>query len=427
MTQPHELTASEAAREIDAGRLTATALVESCLERIAEREPEVQAWVRLAAGPARARAKQLDAGARRGALHGVPFGVKDIIETFDMPTEYGSPIYTGTQTRNDAACVALMREAGGVLMGKTVTTEFANMHPGNTRNPHDTRRTPGGSSSGSAAAVGASMVPLALGTQTTASTIRPASYCGAVGYRPTWGDIRLSGVREAAGSLDTLGLITRSIDDVALLRDVLLGRPVEPLPAEVRKPRIGFCRTHLWSQIEPSTAVLLEDAVKRLAAAGAVVEDITMPAGFAHVLDAHRWVSSFEFTRNFRHEIVNHWEQLSTTLREGRLKDGLGCSWERYVEAQHFLAGLRAELPGVFGDCDLLLTAPCDGEAPIGIRTTGNPYFSAIWTALYVPCLTVPAFTGPNGMPIGAQLIGRPGHDRALLDAARWVHDRLKG
>ena len=224
MKAPFQLTALEARRQMDAGTLTAEALARSCLERIAEREPQVDAWQHLASDAAIARARELDRGPVSGPLLGIPFGVKDIIDTFDMPTEYGSPIYRGTQTRNDAACVALQREAGGVLFGKTVTTEFANLTPGKTKNPHDPRRTPGGSSSGSGAAVGAMMVPLALGTQTTASTIRPAAFCGVVGYRPTWGDLRLSGVRETAGSLDSLGLMARSIEDISLLRDVLRAR-----------------------------------------------------------------------------------------------------------------------------------------------------------------------------------------------------------
>jgi Asp-tRNA(Asn)/Glu-tRNA(Gln) amidotransferase A subunit family amidase len=213
---------------------------------------------------------------------------------------------------------------------------------------------------------------------------------------------------------------------VALLRDVLLGRPWEPLDGTPRMPRIGFCRTHLWPQIEPAAAALLEDAAQRLSAAGAVVEDVDLPAGFTHVLDAHRWVSSFEFSRNFRHEVTHHWDLISQQLREGRLKDGLGCSFERYLEARNFLENCRSQLPEVFADYDFLLTAPCDGEAPIGTQTTGNPYFSAIWTALHVPCLTLPLFTGPNGMPIGAQLIGRRNHDRQLLDVARWVWRALR-
>ena len=421
MKKPFELTASEATRAIDAGSLSATALVDSCLERIAEREPQVEAWTWLDADAARARAKSLDSGPRRGPLHGVPFGIKDIIDTVDMPTGYGSPIYAGSRPAADAACVALTREAGGVLLGKTVTTEFANLHPGKTRNPHDPSRTPGGSSSGSAAAVGALMVPLAIGTQTTASTIRPASYCGVYGYRPTWGDLRCSGVREAAGSLDTLGLMARSIEDIALYRDVLLGQPASPLPPEPRRPRIGFCRTSRWDTLEPSTAAMLEQAARTLAATGAQVTEIVLPEEFGRVVDAHRWVSSFEFTRNFRHEIANHADRISTTLREGRIRDGLSCSFERYLESRTFLEQCRLRLPDACSHVDLLLTASCDGEAPVGLNTTGNPYFSALWTALHVPCLTAPVFTGPAGLPVGVQLIGHRNRDRDLLDAARWV------
>jgi amidase len=423
---PFELTATEAVAEIRAGRLTATALVESCLERIAALEPQVQAWQHLGRDRALARARELDRGPVRGALFGIPFGVKDIIDTHDLPTGYGSPIYAGTQTRNDAACVALSREAGGVLFGKTVTTEFANLHPGPTRNPHDRSRTPGGSSSGSAAAVAARMVPLAIGTQTTASTIRPASFCGVVGYRPTWGDLRCSGVREASGSLDTLGLFARSVEDIALYRDVLLGREPVPLSPELRWPRIGLCRTHLWSELEPSTARLLEDAAQRLARAGATVEEVEMPPSFRHIGEAHRWVSSFEFTRNFRHEIVHHWERISSTLREGRIRDGLECTFARYLEARSFIEHCREQLPRLFADHDALLSAACDGEAPVGIGSTGNPRFSALWSALHVPCLTLPVFTGPNGMPVGAQLIGRRNHDHRLFETAQWVWQALR-
>jgi len=228
-------------------------------------------------------------------------------------------------------------------------------------------------------------------------------------------------VREAAGSLDTLGLMARSIEDIALYRDVLLGQPASPLPPEPRRPRIGFCRTSRWDTLEPSTAAMLEQAARTLAAAGAQVTEIVLPEEFGRVVDAHRWVSSFEFTRNFRHEIANHADRISTTLREGRIRDGLSCSFERYLESRTFLEQCRLRLPDACSHVDLLLTASCDGEAPVGLNTTGNPYFSALWTALHVPCLTAPVFTGPAGLPVGVQLIGHRNRDRDLLDAARWV------
>lgn len=264
--QLYALTAMDIVQAIRHGHTTCEAVVRACLEHIAVREPEVQAWQYLNADQVMAQARALDRRGSSGPLHGVPFGIKDIIDTYDMPTEYGSPIYRGHQPASDAACVALSRKAGGILMGKTVTTEFANVFPGKTRHPRDPHRTPGGSSSGSAAAVSACMVPLAVGTQTTGSTIRPASFCGIVGYRPTYGHLRCTGVKEAAGSLDTLGLMARSIADIALYRDVLLGDTPTPLPpTPVVPPRIGFCRTSLWSRLEPSTVRLLENAATCLA------------------------------------------------------------------------------------------------------------------------------------------------------------------
>lgn len=421
----NELTATEIVEAITAGRTTCEAVVRACLDRIAAREPEVQAWQYLNPEQVIANARALDNSGKRGPLIGVPFGLKDIIDTCDMLTEYGSPIYKGHQPKSDAACAALSRKAGAVLMGKTVTTEFANQYPGKTRNPFDPSRTPGGSSSGSAAAVGDFHVPLAIGTQTTGSTIRPASFCGAFGYRPTYGDLRCTGVKEAAGSLDTLGLVARSIEDIALYRDVLLGIDPNPLPAETGAPRIGFCRTHVWSVLELYTQRLLEDAAKKLAKAGAKVKEVTLPAEFERLEDAHRWISGFEFARNFTWEIESHWERISETLRRGRIKDGLSCTFERYLEARDFSEKCRARFGDAFGDCDALLTASAAGEAPIGLSSTGNVSPSAIWTMVYAPSVTIPVFKGPNGLPVGAQLVAKRNEDRELFIAARWVYRRL--
>jgi Asp-tRNA(Asn)/Glu-tRNA(Gln) amidotransferase A subunit family amidase len=421
----NQLTATEIVRAIADGKATCEAVARACLERIAAREPQVQAWQYIDPDYVLTQARALDKRATRGPLHGVPFAIKDIIDTCDMPTEYGSPIHAGHRPKADAACVALGRRAGGVLMGKTVTTEFANMTPGKTHNPHDPARTPGGSSSGSAAAVADYMAALAIGTQTTGSTIRPASFCGVFGYRPTWGDLRLSRVMEAAGSLDTLGLIARSIEDIALYRDVLLGVAPQPLPVESGTPRIGFCRTHLWPIIEPATQRLLEDAAKQLAQCGAKVIDVTLPAEFEQMMDAHRWISSFEFARNFTWEIENHWERISERLRNGRLKDGLSCSFERYRDARAFAEKCRAMFDDAIGDCDVLLTPAATGEAPMGLESTGNAAPSTLWTTLHVPCVTVPVFKGPTGLPVGAQLIARRSDDHKLFSAARWLHRQL--
>lgn len=393
---------------------------------IETREPDVQAWQYLNPEQVLTQARALDRqNAPIGPLHGVPFGVKDIIDTHDMPTSYGSPIYRGHQPVLDAACVALSRKAGGVLMGKTVTTEFANMHPGKTRHPVDPERTPGGSSSGSGAAVGDKMVPLALGTQTTASVIRPASFCGVCGYRPTYGDLRMVGVKEAAGSLDTLGLMARSIDDISLYRDVLLDMVPTPLSPVNQPPKIGLCRTPLWSQVEPYTASLLEAAAEQLAKAGAQVEDVNLPGDFDPIVEMHRAISSFEFMRNFTYEIENHWEQISPTLRQGRIANGQSCHYEQYRDAKIWAETRRRQLDNIFASYDILLTASAAGEAPVGLSSTGNPVFCALWTTMHVPAMTIPVFTGPNGLPVGAQLVGRRFRDRQLLAIAQWVSQRL--
>ena len=420
-----EMTASEIAAAVASGKITCEAVARAHLERIEQREPQVLAWQHLHPAQVIAQARLLDQGGKRGPLIGVPFAIKDIIDTCDMPTEMGSPIYTGHRPRADAACVALSRKAGGVLMGKTVTTEFANRFPGKTRNPHDPARTPGGSSSGSAAAVADHMAALAIGTQTTASTIRPASFCGVFGYRPTHGDLRCVGVKEAAGSLDTLGLLARSIEDIALYRDVLLGANPEPLPADARAPRIGFCRTHFWSRAAPGTQQMIEEAASKLARSGAQVKNLDLPAEFGGVEDAHRWISSYEFARNFTWEIENHWDKISEMLRNGRLKDGLSCTFERYREARDRAEHFRRLLDPVFDQHDVLLTPAAGGEAPVGLNSTGDASFCLIWTTTHVPAVTLPVFKGPHGLPIGLQLIGRRNHDRALFAAARWVYHKL--
>jgi amidase len=421
----HELTATGIVESIASGTTSCEAVARACLERIADREPEVQAWQYLDAEQVIARARALDRNGRRGPLFGVPFALKDIIDTCDMPTEYGSPIYKGHRPAADAACAALSRKAGAVLMGKTVTTEFANRYAGKTRNPFDSARTPGGSSSGSAAAVGDCHVALAIGTQTTGSTIRPASYCGAFGYRPTYGDLRCTGVKEAAGSLDTLGLIARSIEDIALYRDVLMGTEPQPLPAAPGAPRIGFCRTPIWPKLEPYTQQLLEAAAGRLARSGAKVVDVTLPANFERLEDAQRWIAAFEFARNFTWEIENHWERISEQLRNGRIRDGLSCTPERYLEARNLAERCRAMLADAFGDCDVLLAASALGEATIGLSQTGSAAPCAIWTTVHAPSVTVPVFKGPNGLPVGAQLIARRNDDRRLFAAAQWIDRQL--
>jgi amidase len=418
-------TASEIAAAVNARSINCETVVRACLDRIAEREAQVMAWEYLNPDQVIAKARALDAAGVSGPLAGVPFGIKDIIDTCDMPTQMGSPIYKGHQPKGDATCVALSRKAGAILLGKTVTTEFANRHPGKTHNPFDFTRTPGGSSSGSAAAVGDHMVPLAIGTQTTASTIRPASFCGTFGYRPTHGDLRCAGVKEAAGSLDTLGLFARSVEDIALYRDVLTRSAPVAITAPAKPLRIGFCRTHFWPQLEAHTQKCLEGTAQDLQRAGAQVEEVELHDDFKGIEQAHRWVSSFEFSRNFSWEVENHWDLISETLRNNRLKDGLSCPFEQYRDARDLLAHCRLLLDPVFDNYDVLLTAPAAGEAPVGLNATGNASMCLIWTSTHVPAMTLPLYKGTHGLPIGAQLIAKRNADRTLFSAAQWVWNAL--
>jgi len=424
---PNEWTATDIVAAIGAGRSTAGAVMRACLDRIAAREPEVQAWTNLDPEQALAAAAACDRAGAHGPLAGVPFGVKDIIDTADYPTEWGTPVHRGRRPGRDAACVALTRKAGGVLLGKTVTTEFANLHPGATRNPHDQGRTPGGSSSGSAAAVADHMVPIALGTQTTGSTIRPASFCGVFGYRPTYGEHRLHGVMEASGSLDTIGILARSLDDVALYRDVLLGIAPVAIAEVTRTPRIGIYRPPVWDEVEPTTRALIEAAARDLAKAGADVCDVTLPMEFAGLDDAHRWISSFEFARTFTWEISHHWDEISETLRKGRLADGLSCSLERYLGMKQLAETCRHRFDALWEHYDVMITAAAYGEAPVGWSAFAGAPLYMMSTVLHVPSLSLPVFTGPNQMPIGLQILARRHDDRALFAWARWAYRRLTG
>ena len=421
-----DLTASEAAAGIAAGKYTSEALVRACLDRIAAIDPDVKAWIFLDPEMALAQARALDRGPRLGPLHGVPFGLKDIIDTIDMPTGHGSPIYAGKQGVRDAACVAACRAAGGVVLGKTVTTEFAHRHPGATRNPWNTAHTPGGSSSGSAAAVGSRMAPVAFGTQTTGSTIRPAAFCGAVGYKPSYGDFCLTGVGDNVPSFDTLGLIARSPDDLALFRYVVMGLAQRPLAeVAVKGLRVGFCRGAFWGKAEPATQALLERTAEALAVAGAKVADFAMPDGEGSLPEEVRKVSGFEFARVMTYERLYHGDKLSRDLLDGRAADGLRCSYEDYRAAERVIQDYRRRLAAAMEAVDVLLTPSAPGEAPEGIGRTGDAIFNNLWTTTHVPAVTLPAGQGPKGLPLGIQLIGRLHQDHRLLETAKAVQRRV--
>ena len=357
----------------------------------------------------------------RGSLHGIPVGVKDIMDTVDMPTAYGSSIYRGHRPRWDASCVALIRAAGGVVLGKTVTTELAVHHPGKTANPHNPAHTPGGSSSGSAAAVADFMVPLALGTQTGGSIIRPASFCGVVGYKPTFGLISRAGVKPCAESLDTVGVFARNVEDAAFLASVLTGRPsFRTRESQPHSPRVGLCRTYEWSYAAPETATALENAGEQLSDSGAIVAEVELPEPFSRLADAQATVMNFEMARSFAYEYSAYRDQLSDKLKE-LITLGQAVSPVAYDEAVSLAVECRGLLEQVFSDIDVLLVPSATGEAPEGLTSTGDPIFNRIWTFLHVPCINIPAFTGPRGLPVGFQIVGLPRDDARVLAASDWA------
>jgi Asp-tRNA(Asn)/Glu-tRNA(Gln) amidotransferase A subunit family amidase len=421
--RPEQWSATEAAAAIRSGRLTSEALVRACLARIAEREPVVHAWAHLDPEPAIAAARAADRGSPRGPLHGVPLGVKDVIDTFDMPTRHGSPIYHDNRPATDAACVAPCRDAGMIVLGKTATAELASLHPAATTNPHDPEHTPGGSSSGSAAAVADFMVPLALGTQTAGSLIRPAAFCGVIGYKPSFGQIRRAGVKRQSETLDTVGLIARTLDDLVALRAVMLGEAPAAL-ADPPAPRIGVCRRLRWEQRAPETDRLLERTASALAARGARVTDIALPGELDELLAAHRTINTVEASRNYSLERTEHRDRLSPALLDML---AYGASWTPadYAAAHALAARWRDHFDRLLAErVDLVLTASAPGEAPAGLVSTGDPQCNAVWTLAGAPCITLPAGTGPRGLPLGVQLVGARGADHRLLAAARWVSHR---
>ena len=422
MAALHELGAVEAAEAIRAGRMTSEALVRACLDRIAEREPAVQAWAALDRDVALAAARDRDRGPARGPLHGVPIAAKDIMDTAALRTEYGSPIYAGHRPVRDAACLALAQSAGAVLLGKTVTTEFATVFPGATRHPLDPARTPGGSSSGSAAAVADRMVPLATGTQTAGSGIRPAAYCGIVGYKPTFGFIPRAGTWMTSDSLDTICTFGRSIDDAALFAaaasgvapDVLLG------PAHEGTLRVGLYRGTEWRDADAATVAAVEGALAALGRAGCAVREVPDIAEAERLATAHWNILTFETARAFEHERAHHAERFSPVLRQ-LVEGGRALDYAAYAESLDLAARARLAMDAVFDGVDVLVTAAAPGEAPIGHASTGDPILNRVWTLLHVPCITLPLFKGPNGLPLGLQVVAKRGADAELMAAARRI------
>jgi len=435
-----QLTASEAARLIEAGEITSERLVTACLERIAQREETVQAWAHLDGDFALAQARHADAwraaGRSTGPLHGVPVGIKDIIDTEDLPTECGTPIYAGRRPRTDAPVVSALRDAGAVIMGKTVTTELAAFAPGKTRNPVNPEHTPGGSSSGSAAAVADAMVPLALGTQTAGSVIRPAAYCGVIGFKPTYGLISRAGILCQSAPLDTVGTFSRSVEDAALIVDCLTAydandrdmwprsRPrlreiasqEPPLP-----PVLAFVKGPVWDQAEPVTAEAFSELAEAL---GDQCDEVELPADiFAKALDWQRQMQLADLAKNYGPIVAKAPDQVSDLLKE-KIAEGRSILATDYNTARDFQEVLNGGLDQVFERYDAILTPAATGPAPRGLQSTGSPCFCALWTYLGVPAISLPLLT-VDEMPLGVQLVGPRRDDGRLLRAARWLMERV--
>ena len=426
MPKPETLTAAAAARRIACGDLTPTELLEACLEQIREREGEVAAWAYVDEAGARATARERDAearaGALRGPLHGVPIGVKDVIDVAGMTTTAGAGRFAHTEPIEDATCVARLRAAGAVIVGKNTTTELAYFEPSPTRNPCNPAHTPGGSSSGSAAAVGAGMVPVSLGTQTIGSVLRPAAYCGVVGFKGTHGIVPGDGIVPlAALSLDHVGVLARSVEDVGLVFGLLADAPVAPV--EPRAPRIAVAR-ELLERAEPDVAERAAAAVERLGDAGATITEIALPESFAAIHDAGQSVLAGEFATFQSALYREHAEEYRPRTR-GLIEEGLAQHTLEYVRAQQARARFRADITPLLERGGALLTPTAAGTAPAGLDFTGDPWFCAPWSSIGAPALSLPNGVDADGLPHAIQLVGPTGGDSELLGLAGWCEGVL--
>jgi Asp-tRNA(Asn)/Glu-tRNA(Gln) amidotransferase A subunit family amidase len=404
-----------------ARKLSSEELLRSCLARIAKRDPQVRAWLHLDPDVAIRNARELDKQPPASALHGLPWGVKDVFDTKDMPTTQNSPIYPGLQVGRDAACVAVVRHSGGLILGKTDTVEFASGgRKALTRNPFNPAHTPGGSSSGSGAAVGDFQVPLAFGTQTGGSHIRPASFNGIYGIKPTWGAVSREGLKMASCTLDTVGWYGRGVDDLILVAEAF--RMVRPDDIEVVTPkglRVGLCRSPVWEHIEPAGEAALLQAAKRLAEAGAIVEDLTLPSPCEGLAAAHRDIIYGEGSVSFLPEYLGAPGILAPDLL-ARAKNERGLTPAMLLASYALADRCRPIFDALFGSTlDVILTPSSPGEAPEGLHTTGDAVFNSNWTLLHVPCVGIPAGRGPKGLPVGVTLVGPRFGDKRLLAIAK--------
>lgn len=435
-----ELSATEAARKIRDGEITSEELVQACLDRIEQVDGEVQAWAHLKPDYALEQARAADThrmrGGALGPLHGIPVGIKDIIDTKGLSTEYGTVLCSGRIPMEDSRVVSMLKEAGAIIMGKTVTTELAVYGPGKTRNPHNPAHTPGGSSSGSAAAVAAYMVPLAIGTQTNGSVLRPASYCGVLGFKPSHGQIPRTGILKQSPPLDTVGTFARCIEDIALLTEVLIGYDVSDPDTDTQAtpplsrvsaeeppltPIVGFAKTAQWDEAEDATQ---EAFVELAEALGDDCTELPLPEPFEKLIDLQRDIMFADLAKNFAGYYDKGKDKLTETLcsmiEEGQKVTAV--DYNRAVDSQTFL---NAELNAVFEHFDMIILPATTGEAPEGLGSTGSPIFNTLASYCGIPAITLPLMEGPNGLPLGVQVIGPKGDDARLLRNANWLMKRV--
>ncbi len=435
-SDPAGWTAVETRERVAGGEVTVATVAEAVLARIAAEDEAIGAFAFVDAARVRAEARRLDghraSGRPLGALHGVPVAIKDVIDTADMPTENGTVLDAGRRPDRDATLVARLKAAGALVVGKTAATELAFLHPARTRNPHDPERTPGGSSSGSAAAVAAGMVPLAVGTQTAGSVIRPASFCGIVGFKPTHGLVSRAGVLQLAAPLDTVGGFARTVEDVALLVDAMAGHdPADPdtrveAPPQLFsiassrppvRPDLAFVRGPAWDEATAETKAAFAELQEVLGEAVATVE---LPDIFHEAASAHRRLVTAGMARNLRRYGESGWDALSETM-QATLAEGRAVTAVDYLSALDWREVLGVGLDRIFERYDAIVTPATPGEAPHGLGSTGSPAFSVLWTLCGLPSVSLPLLQGPHGLPVGVQLVGRRGYDGRLLRTARWL------
>jgi Asp-tRNA(Asn)/Glu-tRNA(Gln) amidotransferase A subunit family amidase len=436
----NSLTATQAAAAIDAGEISAEELLQSCLSAIEAQEDQVQAWHYLDPAYALEQAREADqlrrSGVRTGPLHGVPVGIKDIFDTRDMPTEDGTSLHAGRTPAYDAAAVNCLRQAGAIILGKTVTTELAVYSPGKTRNPHDSQRTPGGSSSGSAAAVAACMVPLAIGTQTNGSIIRPAAYCGIYGYKPSHGLISRYRVLPLSRRLDHVGVFGRCVEDVALIAQQMMvyderDLDMRPRPrpdlmgiassAPPTPPRLAFVKTSAWEQADVDVRQGFAELIEFL---GPQVEEVALPPPFSDTYEWHQTIMQVDLAANLRREYARGGEALSGELRQ-MIERGRRSLAIDYNQALERIPSLVSVIDEMLLEYDAIITPATTGEAPLGLDSTGSPIFCTPWSLCGVPAITLPLLQGSSGLPIGVQMVAAKGDDGRLLRTARWLAEHV--